>query len=65
MRRISSLILTLLVVLSLFGCNQLFTSKHHTAIPVRVFAVGQGSEYFASKTVDNTDIAKFLIDAIK
>lgn len=43
----------------------LFTSTNHTGVPVRVFCVGKGSEYFAGKTVDNTDIAKFLIDAIK
>lgn len=42
----------------------LFTSTNHTGVPVRVFCVGKGSEYFAGKTVDNTDIAKFLIDAI-
>ncbi len=45
--------------------ERLFTTENHTAAPVRVFAVGQGSEYFAGKTVDNTDIAKFLIDAIE
>lgn len=45
--------------------DHLFTATNHTATPVRVFAVGQGSEYFAGKTVDNTDIAKFLIAAIK
>ena len=44
--------------------DHLFTSEYHTATPVRVFAVGQGSEYFADKTVDNTDIGKFLIDAV-
>ena len=45
--------------------NDLFTSTSHTATDVRVFAVGKGSEYFKDKTVDNTDIAKFLIDVIK
>ena len=45
--------------------NDLFTSEEHTGIPVRVFAVGQGSEYFNGVTVDNTDIAKFLIAAIE
>ena len=44
--------------------EDLFTSTNHTGVPVRVFCVGKGSEYFAGKTVDNTDIAKFLIDAI-
>lgn len=43
----------------------LFTTENHTATPVRVFAVGKGSEYFKDKTVDNTEIAKFLIKAIK
>ena len=45
--------------------NKLFTSDDHTATPVRVFALGQGSEYFSDKTVDNTDIAKFLIAALE
>ena len=41
------------------------TTNEHTDTPVRVFAVGQGSEYFSGKTVDNTDIAKFVIAAIE
>ena len=41
------------------------TLNEHTATPVRVFAVGQGAEYFKGKTVDNTDIAKFIINAIE
>ena len=41
--------------------NDLFTTDEHTDTPVGVFALGQGSEYFHNKTVDNTDIAKFLI----
>ena len=45
--------------------SNLFTTDYHTATPVRVFAVGYKSEYFNSKTVDNTDIAKFLISAVK
>lgn len=45
--------------------TELLTTNEHTATPVRVFAVGKGSEYFSDKTVDNTDIAKFLISAIK
>ncbi len=45
--------------------NSLFTTTEHTATPVRVFGVGKGTEYFSGKTVDNTDIAKFLIAAIK
>ena len=45
--------------------NDLFTTEEHTDTPVRVFAVGQGSEYFHNKTVDNTDIAKFLISILE
>lgn len=45
--------------------NDLLTVTEHTATPVRVFGVGKGTEYFSGKTVDNTDIAKFLIAAIK
>ena len=45
--------------------DHLFTTDYHTATPVKVFALGQGSEYFADKSVDNTDIAKFLIAAIE
>lgn len=44
--------------------TDLLTVTEHTATPVRVFAVGKGSEYFKDKTVDNTDIAKFVIKAI-
>lgn len=45
--------------------NSLFTSEEHTAADVRVFAVGKGAEYFKNKKVDNTDIAKFMIEAVK
>ncbi len=45
--------------------TDLLTVDGHTNTPVRVFAVGKGTEYFKDKTVDNTDIAKFLINAIK
>ncbi len=45
--------------------SDLLTVTEHTATPVRVFAVGAGTEYFKDKQVDNTDIAKFLIKAIK
>lgn len=45
--------------------SELLTTDYHTATPVRVFGVGKGTEYFSGKTVDNTDIAKFLIAAIK
>ena len=44
--------------------NTLFTVTTHTETQVRVFALGQGSEYFQGKIVDNTDIAKFLQQAI-
>lgn len=44
--------------------DDLITTDEHTDTPVGVFALGQGSEYFRDKTVDNTDIAKFIIDAI-
>ncbi len=45
--------------------NDLLTVTEHTDTPVRVFGVGKGTEYFSGKTIDNTDIAKFLISAIK
>lgn len=45
--------------------TSLLTVTEHTATPVRVFAVGKGTEYFKDKTVDNTDIAKFVIKAIE
>ncbi|MEE1198893.1 MAG: alkaline phosphatase [Acutalibacteraceae bacterium] len=37
----------------------------HTDADVRVFGLGYGTEIFKGKTVDNTDIGKFLIAAIK
>ena len=43
----------------------LFTVTTHTSTSVRVFCLGDGSLYFKNKTVDNTDIAKFLINAIE
>lgn len=45
--------------------SELLTVTEHTDTPVRVFAVGAGTEYFKGKTVDNTDIAKFVIKAIE
>ena len=45
--------------------SKAITVTEHTDTPVRVFAVGKGSEYFKDVTVDNTDIAKFVIQAIK
>lgn len=45
--------------------SDLLTVTEHTATPVRVFGVGKGTEYFKNKTVDNTDIAKFIIKVIK
>lgn len=44
--------------------NSLFTATGHTDINVRTFAVGYGAEYFNNKTLDNTDIAKFAINAV-
>lgn len=44
--------------------DALFTTENHTDTKVRVFAVGQGSEYFHDKTIDNTDIGKFIIDVL-
>ena len=45
--------------------TDLLTTNEHTATPVRVFAVGKGSEQLKDKTIDNTDIAKFIINALK
>lgn len=42
-----------------------WTSNVHTDADVRVFGLGYGTEIFKGKTVDNTDIGKFLIAAIK
>ncbi len=45
--------------------NDNFTTGDHTGVDVRVFSVGYGSEYFKDASVDNTDIAKFAISAVK
>ena len=45
--------------------SDLLTTNEHTDTPVRVFAVGKGAEYFSGKTVDNTDISKFIAAAIE
>lgn len=45
--------------------SEIFTALGHTAIDVGVFALGYGTEYFNGKTVDNTDIAKFVINTLK
>lgn len=45
--------------------DELFTADTHTAQDVRVFALGYGAEYFRDKTVDNTDIGRFAISAVK
>jgi len=37
----------------------------HTALNVPVFAMGYGTEYFHSTTRDNTDIAKFIFEAVQ
>ena len=42
-----------------------FTTTDHTGVNVGVFALGYGTEYFNGQTVDNTDIAKFAIKAVK
>lgn len=42
-----------------------FTTKDHSAADVGVFAMGYGTEYFNGKKVDNTDVAKFVMSAIK
>lgn len=42
-----------------------FTTTNHSGVNVGVFAIGYGTEYFNGKTVDNTDIAKFAIKAVK
>ncbi len=44
--------------------ESLFTTTKHTNANVRTFAIGYGTEYFKGKTVDNTDVAKFAIDAV-
>ena len=41
-----------------------FTATGHTDANVRTFAIGYGAEYFHNKTIDNTDIAKFAINAV-
>ena len=45
--------------------NALFSTSNHTSTNVKIFALGYGAEYFNGKTVDNTDIAKFVINAVK
>ncbi len=45
--------------------DKLFTTKNHTATNVRVFALGYGAQRFKDCVVDNTDIAKFAISAVK
>lgn len=45
--------------------DALFTTTNHTAKNVRVFALGYGTQRFRGSVVDNTDIAKFAISAVK
>ncbi len=45
--------------------NALFSTSNHTSTDVKVFALGYGAEYFNGKTVDNTELAKFVINAVK
>ena len=37
-----------------------FTSTNHTNSDVPVYAIGDGTEVFKDKKVDNTEIAKFI-----
>ena len=45
--------------------NALFSTSNHTSTDVKIFALGYGAEYFNGTTVDNTDVAKFVINAVK
>lgn len=45
--------------------NNVFTTTSHTQTEVGVFALGFGTERFNGKTVDNTEIGKFIHSAIK
>ncbi len=45
--------------------NALFSTTNHTSTDVKIFALGYGAEYFNGKTVDNTELAKFVINAVK
>lgn len=45
--------------------KDLFTTDYHTDANVGIFALGYGSEYFKDKTVDNTELGKFIHAAIK
>lgn len=45
--------------------KSIFSGTDHTGVDVGVFALGYGTEYFNEKTVDNTDIAKFAISAVR
>jgi len=42
-----------------------FTTTEHTGVNVGVFALGYGTERFNGATVDNTDLAKLAISAVK
>ncbi|MBO5726097.1 MAG: alkaline phosphatase [Clostridia bacterium] len=42
-----------------------FAHGAHSSQNVGVFAMGYGTEYFKNKTVDNTDIGKFIIAAVQ
>lgn len=45
--------------------KDLFTTSAHTGANVAVFAVGYGTSKFRNATVDNTDIGKTVIAAVK
>lgn len=42
------------------GGKYYFTSTSHTGVNVPVSALGAGTEFFADRVVDNTEIAKFM-----
>ncbi len=42
-----------------------FTTNQHSAADVGVFAMGYGTEHFNNKKVDNTDIALFVMLALR
>ena len=41
-----------------------FTSTNHTGVNVPVYAMGYGTEVFNEKTVDNTDISRFIANIL-
>lgn len=45
--------------------RNLFTTDYHTQANVGVFALGYGTEYFNNKTIDNTELGKFIHNTFK